>query len=291
MAQKTAVLLDTDIGSDIDDALALSYLLRQPQCELLGVTTVTGDVQQRAALVEIVCDAAGRRDIPIHCGRRDVLAFGPGQPKVPQYETVKDRPHRLNRPEDSAVEFLREAIRKRPGEVVLLTVGPFSNLAALFAADPEIPKFCRSIVSMAGVFFAPGRREWNAICDPVATSIAYAAHRPKHLSIGLDVTEKCRMHADLLKPRFTREPLATVAKMAESWFEHSSDITFHDPLAAAMIFHPGLCELRTGRVEVPVTGEADKAGTTVFTEGAGGDQVAAGVSPEAFFEEFFGVAG
>ncbi|HTQ11054.1 MAG TPA: nucleoside hydrolase [Fimbriimonadaceae bacterium] len=289
MAQKTAVLLDTDIGSDIDDALALSYLLKQPQCELAGVTTVSGDVQKRAALVEIVCHAAGRKDVPIHCGRRDVLAFGPGQPNVPQYDTVKDRPHRLDRPENTAVEFLRQAIRKRPGEIVLLSIGPFSNIAALFAVDPEIPKLCKSIVSMAGVFFAPGSREWNAICDPVSTSIVYATPRPQHLSVGLDVTEKCRMHASDLRPKFAREPLATVAKLAESWFEHSSDITFHDPLAAAMIFHPGLCEVRKGRVEVPVTGDPDKSGATVFTEGAGNDEVAATVSPDAFFEEFFSV--
>src|SRR5579862_3167919 len=182
MADKTAVLLDTDIGSDIDDALALAYLLKQPRCELLGVTTVTGDVQKRAALAEIVCQAAGRIEVPIHCGRRDTLAGGPGQPNVPQYETVKERPHRLDRAENSAFDFLRQTIRSRPGEVVLLSIGPFGNLATLFAVDPEIPRLTKGIVSMAGVFFAPGRREWNALCDPVATSIAYAANRPNHLS-------------------------------------------------------------------------------------------------------------
>jgi len=291
MAEKTAVLLDTDIGSDIDDALALAYLLKQPQCDLIGVTTVSGDVQKRAALVEIICRAAGREEVPIHCGRRDVLAIGPGQPNVPQYDTVKDRPHRLDRPENTAVEFIRQSIRKRPGKVVLLSIGPFSNLATLFALDPEVPRLARSIVSMAGVFFAPGRREWNAICDPVATSIVCATLRPKHLWVGLDVTEKCRMHADDLKPKFNREPLATVALLAESWFENRSDIIFHDPLAATLVFHPGLCEIQRGKVEVPVTGDGDKAGTTLFTLGKGDDDAAESVSPGAFFEEFFSVTG
>jgi purine nucleosidase len=65
---KVPVILDTDIGSDIDDAVCLAYLLRQPKCELLGVTTVSGKVLERAALADAVCRAAGRRDIPIHAG-------------------------------------------------------------------------------------------------------------------------------------------------------------------------------------------------------------------------------
>src|SRR5579859_2258646 len=132
------VQLDTDIGSDIDDAVALAYLLKEPRCDLLGITTVTGDVQKRAALAEIVCAAAGRSDIPIHCGRREPLNGGPGQPLVPQYEAVSDRAHTRDWPENTAVEFMRGVIRSRPGEVVLLSIGPYSNLALLFGLDPEI---------------------------------------------------------------------------------------------------------------------------------------------------------
>ncbi len=68
------ILLDTDPGSDIDDAIALAYLARHPDCELLGVTTVTGDVRRRAAIVEVVLRAFGREDVPIVAGASDVLA-------------------------------------------------------------------------------------------------------------------------------------------------------------------------------------------------------------------------
>jgi purine nucleosidase len=88
MADTIPLLLDTDIGSDIDDALALAYLLRQPNCDLLGITTVTGDVSKRAALCQILCKAAGREAIPIHAGASRVLLMGPGQPDVPHYEAV-----------------------------------------------------------------------------------------------------------------------------------------------------------------------------------------------------------
>src|SRR5947209_16029888 len=117
MAETIPVLLDTDIGSDIDDAVCLAYLLRQPRCELLGITTVTGEVAQRAALCEVICRAAGRAGIPIHAGASSVLLFGPGQPRVPQYEAIRERPHRRDYEPGAAIEFLRQTIRARPGEV------------------------------------------------------------------------------------------------------------------------------------------------------------------------------
>jgi inosine-uridine nucleoside N-ribohydrolase len=60
----TKVLLDTDIGTDVDDAVCLAYLLSHPECELLGITTVTGEAVKRASLASVLCKAAGR-EIPI----------------------------------------------------------------------------------------------------------------------------------------------------------------------------------------------------------------------------------
>src|ERR1043166_4547596 len=101
----TPLLFDTDIGSDIDDAVALAYLLRQPRCELLGVTTVTGHVEQRAALAEGCCRGGGRGEGPIQAGASEVVLHGPGQPRVPQYEAIADRPHRRDYPASTAVDF------------------------------------------------------------------------------------------------------------------------------------------------------------------------------------------
>src|SRR5438105_11838794 len=98
MMETVPVLLDTDIGSDIDDAVALAYLLRQPRCELVGITTVTGNVIQRAACAEILCRAVGREAVPIHCGAEKPLLFGPGQPNVPQFEAIRHRSPRLDWP-------------------------------------------------------------------------------------------------------------------------------------------------------------------------------------------------
>ncbi len=284
MSEKIAVILDTDIGSDIDDAVALAYLLRQPRCELVGITTVSGDVQQRAALAEIVCQTGGQPNVPIHCGRREPLFDGPGQPMVPQYEVARHLPHRLDRPENTAVEFIRQTVRDRPGEITLLSVGPYANLALLFALDPEIPFLLKGLVSMGGVFLSPGDREWNSLCDPTAAAMVYHAKRRHHVSVGLDVTLKCRMTQREVRSRFVMEPLRTVASLATKWFEHVDEITFHDPLAAASLFRPDLLAYRQGTVSAnPLTGE------THLVEGSGSDWVATAVDVPRFFDEFFSV--
>ncbi len=280
--ERIPILLDTDAGSDIDDAVALAYLLRQPRCELLGITTVSGDVQQRAAICEVVCAAAGRLDVPIHVGRREPLLDGPGQPKVPHYAAISDRPHRLDHEENKAVEFLRETIRSRPGEITLLTIGPYSNIALLFALDPEIPFLLKEIVSMGGDFFGVDRQEWNVKVDLAASAMVYRSPRRRHLSVGLDVTEKCTMTHEEVTARFAGEPLGTVRKMAEQWFTHAGRMTFHDPLAAALIFRPELCTYVSGTIDC-------RDGLTRLIEGEGPDQVAKTVNSDAFFEEFMSV--
>ena len=295
------VLFDTDIGSDIDDAVALAYLLRQPRCELLGITTVTGDTRKRAALAEIVCAADGRTDIPIYAGLTGPLLCGPGQPNVPQYDAVSDRPHRADYgPAADAIDFQRRTIRARPGEITLLAVGPMTNVAALFATDPEIPALLKRVVLMCGVFtggagHGPGRREWNALVDPVASALVFRHARSGSLtSVGLEVTEKCVLPADDCRRRFAGAggPLGVVADMAEVWFQNVDRITFHDPLAAATVFAPEVCGYEAGRVDV-VLHEGPLSGVTLWKPDPphGPHRVAVTVNAERFFGEYFGTVG
>jgi purine nucleosidase len=290
------VLFDTDIGSDIDDAVALAYLMRHPRCELLGVTTVTGDTRKRAALAEMILAAGGRSDVPIHAGTGPVLFTGPGQPEVPQYDAVRHRPHRDDYARGAAVEFMRRTIRSRPGEVSLVAVGPMTNLALLFATDPEIPSLLRQVVLMCGVFtgragYGPGSAEWNALCDPLATAIVFKARPPRLTSIGLDVTSLCTMDAGECRRRFAEAggPLEIVAEMAEVWFRHSTVITFHDPLAAATLFNPDLCRYEEGEVTVEVGGA--RPGLTLWNPQAAArpHRIAVEVDSHAFFAEYFAI--
>ncbi len=301
MTERVPLLLDTDIGSDIDDAVCLAYLLAQPRCELLGITTVSGQPRVRAAMAHAVCRAAGRDDIPIHAGIEHELESGRiVQPDVPQANVLPRFAHRA--PGDfephAAVEFLRKTIRHRPGEITLLGIGPMTNLAVLFALDPEIPKLLKRLVLMCGVFTqalpSSPLREWNALCDPLATHVVYRSAAGPHLSVGLDVTLRCRMPSRDAIERFASVggPLSVVAAATEVWSEHARHVTFHDPLAATLIFEPQICRYDSGRVTVELE-SSRLAGLTLFErDPEGPHHIAREVDPEAFFDEYWGtVAG
>jgi len=145
------ILLDTDIGSDIDDAVCLAWLLANPACDLLGITTVTGEAELRASLASVLCRAAGR-EVPIFPGNETPVAVPQKQPRASQAAALSKWPHDTGFPKGRAVEFLRETIRDNPGEVTLLTIGPLTNIGRLFEADPAIPGLLKRLVMMCGVF-------------------------------------------------------------------------------------------------------------------------------------------
>jgi inosine-uridine nucleoside N-ribohydrolase len=286
------LLLDTDIGSDIDDAVCLAYLLAHPDCELLGITTVTGDVDARARLASALCTVAGK-SIPIYPGHAEPLRGVQRQPHAPQAAALDRWPHATDFPQGQAIEFLRHTIHAAPGEITLLAIGPMTNVAALFAADPAIPALLKSLVLMCGVFTehaANGpEQEWNAMLDPVAAAITYAAGSPIHRSIGLDVTTQVKLPAATVREHFQTPLLRPVLDFAEVWFQSVDQITFHDPLAAATIFEPTVCGFSRGQVIVEPDRD-DLAGKTLWTpDPAGPHEVALTVDAERFFTHFFGI--
>jgi len=293
---KVPVLFDTDIGSDIDDAVCLAYLLRQERCELLGITTVTGEPEKRAQLASAICMAAGRPDIPIHAGAAEPILVPQKQKHAPQAEVLPRWPHRDAFPPNTAVEFMRSVIRSRPGEVTLLAVGPLTNVGLLFAVDREVPRLLKRVVLMCGVFTnrlaGVGPLEWNAMGDPHATAVVFNAPVADLTSVGLDVTVRCTMPADECRRRLRGGVLDVVADMADVWFRGARHITFHDPLAGAVIFKPDLCEYQSGRVEVELQ-SARLMGMTHFDPNGekAPHKVALEVNPEAFFEHYFAVVG
>lgn len=283
------VLFDTDIGSDIDDAVALAYLLHQPRCDLLGITTVTGEPQKRAALASALCHAAGRADIPILSGAGNPLLVEQRQKTCPQASILSEWPHRKDFPPNEAVQFMRSVIRNRPGEVTLLAVGPLTNVGLLFALDPEIPFLLRELVLMCGVFTQRGT-EWNAKVDPHASAIVYEARVSRHMSYGLDVTRQCRMPAVECRRRLRGGVLDLVSAAAEVWFSHSSAITFHDPLAAACVFEPSICRYAEGHVSVELQSQHVLGMTHWETQvKVRPHHVAVDVDSERFFEHFFAI--
>jgi inosine-uridine nucleoside N-ribohydrolase len=285
----TKILLDTDIGSDIDDAVCLAYLLAHPDCELLGITTVTGEGLQRAMMASALCRLAGK-DVPIYVGAETPLIIPQRQPQAPQAAALGDWAHETDFPRGLAVEFLRRTIRGNPGEITLLTIGPLTNIGLLFATDPEIPSLLKGLVLMGGSFWSgvSQGKEWNIILDPHASEIVYRARPPLHRSIGLDVTTQVTMEAEQVRQRFQTGLLRPVLDFAEVWFTSRPTITFHDPLAATVIFDEQICQFEQGQVSIELKDE-DMLGKTHWSPGAGPHQVATSVNAARFFEHYFKV--
>jgi purine nucleosidase len=293
MPMTTKILLDTDIGSDIDDAVALAYLLGNRQCDLLGITTVTGQAHKRAELADALCRAAGR-SIPIFPGSEHPLLAAPRQTEAPQAPALTKWPHASDFPAGRAVTFLQETIRAHPGEIVLLTIGPLTNVALLFAVDPGIPRLLKGMVSMCGLFSNRvagwGPVEWNASLDPHAAAIVYHHRVPFHRTVGLDVTTRLSLGVEEVRERFRSPLLAPVLDFAEAWFRHRDTIIFHDPLAAAVIFNESLCTFVRGTVDVELESRR-LSGATYWSVDppSGRHELAMSVDRDRFFEEFFSI--
>jgi purine nucleosidase len=290
----TKILLDTDIGTDVDDAVCLAYLLSHPDCELLGITTVTGEAVKRASLASVLCKAAGR-SIPIYPGAEHPMRGEQRQPIAQQAADLPNWPHEAEFPMNQAVDFLANTIRAHPGEVTLLTIGPLTNIGVLFSAHPDVAELLDGLVMMGGSFavdLSPTAQvEWNLGGDPLASEIAYKAPVRLHRSLGLNVTQKVVMPADEVREKFTAPLLRPVLDMAEIWFEKFyASITFHDPLAAATIFEPELCSYQQGTVEIDTK---DMPGRSILRlDGTTAPhQVAVSVNVDRYFEHFFEVVG
>jgi purine nucleosidase len=285
----TKVLLDTDIGTDVDDAVCLAYLLAHPDCELMGITTVTGESEKRASLASVLCRAAGK-DIPIYPGADHPMQGEQRQLIAQQAAALPRWPHETAFPMNQAVDFMANTIRSYPGEVTLLTIGPLTNIGLLFTTYPDVSGLLAGLVMMGGNFDEAGpeggRIEWNVAGDLFASEITYTTPVRLHRSLGLNVTQQVMMSADEVHKKFTTPLLRPVVDMAEIWFAGFYPfITFHDPLAAATIFAPELCTYQQGTVKLD---NADKLGRTIWQPG-GSDaphQVAIMVDVDRYFEHF-----
>jgi len=288
------ILLDTDIGSDIDDAVCLAYLLANPQCELLGITTVSGEADRRASMASAMCMVAGR-DVPVFPGAELPFLTEQKQPRAVQAARLVNWKHRADFPKGQAVGFMRDTIRKHPGEIVLLGIGPLTNIALLFSLDPEIPSLLKSLVLMCGVFTnrlaGVGPLEWNARCDPYAAAIVYRASVKVFRSVGLDVTMQVSMGKDEVRRRFGVPLLRPVLDFADVWFQGIDKIIFHDPLAAATIFDERICQFERGTVDIELADESTR-GLTRWSKNPGGrHEVAMEIEPQRFFDHYFGTVG
>ena len=161
-ASPLPVIIDTDVGDDIDDAFALAIALKDPRLEVIGITTAWGDTRTRTLLVRRLLTTLGREDV--------VVAQGPATANaVPFTQKKWALGAGDTSPAPEAIEFMREQTRKRPGKITLIALAPLSNIEALAHRDPRALQEFRQVVMMGGSIHA-GYNQGGAV--PVATPSA-----------------------------------------------------------------------------------------------------------------------
>lgn len=287
------IILDTDIGDDIDDALALAFAIMCGKIDLLGVTTVFRNAAQRAELACCLLHALGRTDIPVYTGIGKTLLQS-----IPDWEQVATdhRPRQmevLKRQEPSvqpkpqhAVDFIIETVMASDGDITLVPVGPFTNIAAAFTLEPRLAQ--KTKICMMGGATDRVRAEWNALCDPEATRIVFGTGVPITM-VGLDVTTKCVMRYEQVKAiGAVDRPVNQICyELIHLWGGDNPEPhpTLHDPLAVATLINPSLCETREMRIEVETCADHLR-GATVPVAGEPNTSVCVSVDSTRFMDYF-----
>lgn len=308
---KEKILLDTDIGTEVDDAITLAYLLANPEAELVGITTVTGESIERAKMASVFCKVAGK-DIPIYAGCEKPILVPQIELYAPQKKILDKWVHDSKFSPNKAVTFMQEMIHRYPGEITLLCIAPLTNVGLLFAIDPEIPKLLKRIVLMCGsptyvrydntsekmsamqdsdhiVLGSKGVLENNALIDPHATKIVYEAEVAEHITCGLNVTSQLIMKPQEAEAIFCHPLLQPVMDVAREWFKDEERVTFHDPLTAVSLFHDDVCTFETGNLMID-TQSSLLAGFTYWRPAPDGKhKVAMTVDKQKFFTHLMNV--
>jgi purine nucleosidase len=275
---KIPIILDTDIGTDIDDAFALALIMKSPELQLLAVTTVSGDTAARARIAaKMLWEAGGEwRQVPVAAGV-------PGEKQgINQAPWANDfvSPQILK---ENAVDFLRSELRRYPGQITIVAIGELTNLAAVIRSDPAAAKKIKRIALMGGSIargYEPGSNadaEWNINSNPIAAQIVFSSGIPIIMA-PLDVTAMLNLGAASRSRIFSSgTPIATsLAALYHLWNRETP--TLFDPMAVALLINPGICQTKDLAIEV------DDQGYTRVVEGKPANAtVGLHTDPEKFF--------
>jgi purine nucleosidase len=254
---KQKIILDFDLGSDIDDAFALALVLSSPELEVVGLTLDHGLTEERSRIACKMLYETGREDIPVAIGRPTVQRVGKDVTPAPYqaqyywaagFETIKP----IKTP---AVDFIMQMLDKYPGEIVLLTTGPVPNMADLIHKRPDVLKKAKAIYAMFGSFFMGYGRdpvpsaEWNVAAD-VASAKTFVEAGAAITYAGLDITTFVTLdEKNRYKLLMRQSPLTNALCGLYSLWELETPVLY-DAVAVGMLLWPDLFTTRPAHVRV-----------------------------------------
>ncbi|MGB9467606.1 MAG: nucleoside hydrolase [Candidatus Acidiferrum sp.] len=274
------IIIDTDIGDDIDDAFALALALKSPELEILGISTTFGDTEARAKIVDRILGEAGRSDIPVLAGTPTHTT------NVMNQRRYGEGGHFARAAHPNAVDFILDEIRRYPGQITLIAIGPLRNVGALIDKDPETFLKLKRVVMMGGsiecgygeLWFCPERgpdAEWNIINDIPSAKKLFLSGVPLYV-MPLDSTQ---LKLDETKRAFLFKqgtPLTdALTLLYHEWGQQTP--TLFDPVTVAYILDPKICPVEPMHIRV------DDKGFTSRESGAPNAQVSMRSDADAFF--------
>lgn len=258
------IIIDTDIGDDVDDALAIALALNSEELEIVGITTVFRNTTLRAKLAVKLLKIFEREDIPVFVGTEKPLIndwdrnFTP-----PQYRAVREE---ISMKENiSAVDFIVETIKNSKEKITLVPIGSLTNIAlAILRAKEIIEK--TEIVMMGGWIFR-GIPEWNISCDPESARIVFDSGI-RITMVPLDVTLKCRLKKEDVEKikNFGSKKTDFLYELIEIWQEGNKNKfpILHDPLAIATAIGKDFVKKEKFIIKVETRGEFTRGVTCAY---------------------------
>jgi purine nucleosidase len=249
------VIIDTDIGDDIDDAFALDLALASPELNILGITSAWGNTALRSRMLDRLLCEAGRTDIPVETGVTTKT-----DTKFSQQPWANEG---IERSHGDAVTFLLDQIRLNPGGLTLIAIAPLTNIGAAIDRDPATFRKLKRVVLMGGSFYrgyddlgytAPHgpSAEYNIAMDPASAQKLFHSGVPIFM-MPLDSTQlKFDETKRALLASISTPMTDSLQVLTAEWQRSSQQITptMFDVVAAAYAANPEVCPTMPLHIEV-----------------------------------------
>ncbi len=301
------MLIDTDVAAD--DWMAILYLLRHPRISVTAITvTGTGEAHSDPGARNTLglLALAGRCDVPVAMGSETPLGFGHVFPDairemVDRVMDIALPAHELQPSRQDAVALLTTCLQEQHEKVVILALGPLTNLASAFQQTPSLVDRVEMLYVMGGAVDVPGNvlesgfapqksvAEWNIYCDPQAAKLVFHSGAPITL-VPLDATNQVPVTAAFLR-NMEQKCLSPEANFVHEVLRRSEDyiaaarMYFWDPLAAAILTDPTLATFEDRSLTV-LADDRDQNGRTLESATGARIHVCVGVDRHRFEKMF-----